>query len=363
MPLMCSTPDEWRAAPHACILLGRISRRAQADTTRFMLACDDCGIWYHGDCVGVSQHTAARCSVWRCPPCARRYDKAQAHSTLYCACRGPWDGRSFMIACDGCEGWFHGACLGVAGVGVREGAEAAFRKFLCPSCTHTQRSPQAGFKSGGWLTGPQRAGSDAVARPSSLLAASSACTDADVAASSPVAASARAPPSSPERACLLLSILSADELSLVISHLPLSSVLISFASASHRLAAIAETHLQAICQANGWRVPRRSRDHPYSWRLLLRARACAVCLGKDAFFPVRRGAAGLSGGSAPLFRLCRECARREKVQHQVQRHGYEIDSIGENGKALHPRQFHIPLFGHANGFDSHLQEKVTKRGL
>ncbi|KAH3824093.1 hypothetical protein DPMN_125921 [Dreissena polymorpha] len=31
---------------------------------------------------------------------------------LYCMCRGVDDG-SFMVACDVCEEWFHGKCVGV----------------------------------------------------------------------------------------------------------------------------------------------------------------------------------------------------------------------------------------------------------
>ena len=51
------------------------------------------------------------------------------------------------------------------------------------------------------------------------------------------------------------------------------------------------------------------------------------------------------------------------MQQQVNRHGYEVDAIGENGKALFARQFHMPLFGHANGFSSNLQKAANKHGL
>ena len=88
-----------------------------------------------------------------------------------------------------------------------------------------------------------------------------------------------------------------------------------------------------------------------------------MCIGAAAHFPVRKGSGGVSGGGAALFRLCRDCARRDKVQQQVNRHGYEVDAIGENGKALFARQFHIPLFGHANGFSNNLQAQVNKHGL
>ena len=84
--------------------------------------------------------------------------------------------------------------------------------------------------------------------------------------------------------------------------------------------------------------------------------------GLQKHFPVRKGSGGVTGGPL-LFRLCRECARRDRVQLQVQRHGYEVDAIGEHGKALYARQFHMPLFGHANGFASNLEAQVTKTGL
>ncbi|KAF9967760.1 PHD finger protein 8 [Mortierella alpina] len=32
---------------------------------------------------------------------------------VYCICRGPYDGIEFMIACDRCEEWFHGRCIGM----------------------------------------------------------------------------------------------------------------------------------------------------------------------------------------------------------------------------------------------------------
>ena len=33
--------------------------------------------------------------------------------TLFCICRQPYDETRFMIGCDGCEDWFHGDCVGV----------------------------------------------------------------------------------------------------------------------------------------------------------------------------------------------------------------------------------------------------------
>ena len=47
-------------------------------------------------------------------------------------------------------------------------------------------------------------------------------------------------------------------------------------------------------------------------------------------------------------------AAKPNREQQVQRHAYEVAAIGDHGKPLYARQFHMPLFGHANGFDSNL---------
>ena len=131
---------------------------------------------------------------------------------------------------------------------------------------------------------------------------------------------------------------------------------------AHRLSrhALLTRLWQAACEQRGWRPSRRAQGQQFAWRHLLRTRGCAVCLSGQAHFGVRRGN---SGGSCK-FRLCRDCARRSKVQQQVALHGLEVDSIGDNGKPLFARQFHMPLFGHADGFDSkQVQDKSDKTGL
>lgn len=45
----------------------------------------------------------------------------------FCICHGPEDG--FMIACDGCDRWFHGTC-----VRLRKSDEHRVDKFFCPGC-------------------------------------------------------------------------------------------------------------------------------------------------------------------------------------------------------------------------------------
>ena len=109
-------------------------------------------------------------------------------------------------------------------------------------------------------------------------------------------------------------------------------------------------------QARGWRLSRRAlaadHDKPH-WRTLLRARSCAVCVSASANFPVRAVV-----GSGPVrFRLCRGCARRDKVQEQLAWHELAVDAIGADGRPLFARQFHTPLFGTCEGFTSRSRTK------
>lgn len=46
----------------------------------------------------------------------------------YCLCRQPYEG--FMIGCDGCEEWYHGACIGIS----QEQAQK-FDKYVCVRCS------------------------------------------------------------------------------------------------------------------------------------------------------------------------------------------------------------------------------------
>ena len=45
----------------------------------------------------------------------------------YCLCRNPYEG--FMIACDGCEEWYHGFCVGISEVQANR-----CEKYLCIRC-------------------------------------------------------------------------------------------------------------------------------------------------------------------------------------------------------------------------------------
>ncbi|KAL7621554.1 hypothetical protein AAE478_008879 [Parahypoxylon ruwenzoriense] len=48
----------------------------------------------------------------------------------YCICRGPDDHR-WMISCDVCEDWFHGECVNLD----KETGEKLVERFVCPNCT------------------------------------------------------------------------------------------------------------------------------------------------------------------------------------------------------------------------------------
>ncbi|KAK3372002.1 hypothetical protein B0H63DRAFT_496729 [Podospora didyma] len=54
---------------------------------------------------------------------------AESDSGPYCLCRGP-DDHKFMIACDRCEDWFHGACIGMD----KYTGEVLVQKYICPNC-------------------------------------------------------------------------------------------------------------------------------------------------------------------------------------------------------------------------------------
>ena len=386
-------------------LVGALCKCGKLDVDKFMLQCDGCDTWFHGECMHVTQQQASRARSWRCNPCAKRYHTAKARFQTYCLCRGPWDGRSFMIACDKCEGWFHGECVGLHVDSLQAGTEAAFRRYHCPSCTAGEPSmPHMGSRCDADETAhtPARGRSAqavaAVAAVCQRFAEVKAIQVLQMNAASPVAATAAgstlvsltSATSSPSDAalvpsplatvtaaaarstetgsgsadwhCPLFEILTDDAFSAVLGALPLASLLLSAAPVATRLAALAEVQFREFCTRHHWRPQRRQRDHPFAWRLLIRQRACAVCLEPEARFPVRRLAGGTAGGP-PLFRLCQQCARREKVQHQVLQHRLEVDAIGEHGRALFARQFHIPLFGHADGFSTNTETKVHITGL
>ncbi|KAK3996916.1 Set1 complex component spp1 [Cladorrhinum sp. PSN332] len=57
-------------------------------------------------------------------------NSSESDSGPYCLCRGP-DNHRFMIACDRCEDWFHGECIGMD----KWTGENLVQKYICPNCT------------------------------------------------------------------------------------------------------------------------------------------------------------------------------------------------------------------------------------
>lgn len=39
------------------------------DINRFMIGCDKCNTWFHGDCIGITEHTARSIKQWFCQEC------------------------------------------------------------------------------------------------------------------------------------------------------------------------------------------------------------------------------------------------------------------------------------------------------
>ena len=61
----------------------------------------------------------------------------------YCICRGP--GVGMMVSCEKCEGWFHGACVGL---GIDQGTLKDDDEFECGNCTE---NGFPSFKTGGMV--------------------------------------------------------------------------------------------------------------------------------------------------------------------------------------------------------------------
>ncbi|XP_057560262.1 death-inducer obliterator 1 isoform X2 [Hippopotamus amphibius kiboko] len=63
-------------------------------------------------------------------------------NALYCLCRQPHNNR-FMICCDRCEEWFHGDCVGISEARGRL-LERNGEDYICPNCTILQVQDEPG---------------------------------------------------------------------------------------------------------------------------------------------------------------------------------------------------------------------------
>ena len=55
---------------------------------------------------------------------------------LYCLCQQPYEGVTFMVACDHCNQWFHGKCVNIS----EEDAKKAKGGYICPNCKSKMES-------------------------------------------------------------------------------------------------------------------------------------------------------------------------------------------------------------------------------
>ena len=83
----------------------------------------------------MATHRSARLQV--CQQCSKDAVLSGTSSckdpSLFCLCHQLDDGR-FMICCDQCNDWFHGDGVGIA-FDRRRAAKDDWR-FICPRCTH-----------------------------------------------------------------------------------------------------------------------------------------------------------------------------------------------------------------------------------
>lgn len=66
-------------------------------------------------------------------------------NALYCICHQPHNNR-FMICCDRCEEWFHGDCVGIS-EGRGRLLEKDGEDYICPNCTILQEHEESGTDS------------------------------------------------------------------------------------------------------------------------------------------------------------------------------------------------------------------------
>ncbi|KAL1917196.1 uncharacterized protein VTP21DRAFT_4852 [Calcarisporiella thermophila] len=67
-----------------------------------------------------------------------RARKREEEDGVYCKCRRGYDGKEFMIGCDGCQEWFHGRCIGMTP------SEAKLNQhYFCDKCREGMKSDRS----------------------------------------------------------------------------------------------------------------------------------------------------------------------------------------------------------------------------
>lgn len=77
----------------------------------FCLCCNACGRRFHGKCVKMTvKRLSKRETPWICEDCIKA--PPMRKDDIFCLCKKPYDCRQFYVGCDGCDNWYHPACVG-----------------------------------------------------------------------------------------------------------------------------------------------------------------------------------------------------------------------------------------------------------
>lgn len=63
-----------------------------------------------------------------------RPPKSTTNNDIYCICKRPYDVPRFMIACDKCNEWFHGECIGIS-----EKQGEFIHLYFCDNCSKSNK--------------------------------------------------------------------------------------------------------------------------------------------------------------------------------------------------------------------------------
>lgn len=64
------TSLNWKNAPVYCFC-------RKPDMNCFMIACDSCSEWFHGDCINISEKMAKTIRVWYCEKCRSKNESLE----------------------------------------------------------------------------------------------------------------------------------------------------------------------------------------------------------------------------------------------------------------------------------------------
>eukprot|EP01080_Neovahlkampfia_damariscottae_P011505 gene11505-4669_t len=135
----------------------------------FMLHCDHCENWFHGDCVGIKETETSKIDQFICQRCqeiefSKQIECTKCHkpfideshkndenyicdscypeslnddeSDKYCYCRESGYGKVWTIQCPDCNNWFHGKCVGINKHQKTKIELFKFWTIQCPDCNN-----------------------------------------------------------------------------------------------------------------------------------------------------------------------------------------------------------------------------------